>query len=183
MKKFIEIHDNIVPQYIVNSIENYLLIDSQIPLYYKNNLSYHPTSPLYKFSPGVGNSFLMENNQHTEFHGLFSSVLYSLCFFKNILLKKYIQGRCYVDFPSPNPGPDLPPHVDLVFPHLVCLYYINDSDGDTILFKDDKKTEIQRISPKKGRLILFDGSIPHCGSTSKTNTRAVLNFNFLGEFN
>ena len=182
MKKFIEVHDNIVPQYIVNSIENYLLIDSQIPLYYSSNLSYSTSSPSYTFSPGVGNSFVMDDNRHNQFHGLFSSVLYSLCFFKKILLKEYIQGRCYIDFPNPNSGPDLPPHNDLKFPHLVCLYYINDSDGDTILFKDDKKTEIQRVSPKKGRLVFFDGSIPHCGSTSKTNVRAVLNFNFLGEF-
>jgi len=182
MKKFIEIHDNIVPQYIVNSIENLLLINPKIPLYYNNNLSYSSTSPSYKFSPGVGNSFVQENNQHNKFHGLFSSVLYSFCFFKNILLKEYIQGTCYIDFPNPNPGPDLPPHHDQSSPHLVCLYYINDSDGDTILFEDDKKTEIQRVSPKKGRLVCFDGSIPHCGSTSKTNTRATLNFNFLGEF-
>ena len=74
----------------------------------------------------------------------------------------------------------LPPHTDQETPHLSCIYYINDSDGDTILFKDDKKTEIKRIKPKQGRIVFFDGFIPHCSSRPALNTRAVLNFDFKG---
>ena len=58
---------------------------------------------------------------------------------------------------------------------------MNDSDGDTILFKDDKKTEIKRITPKKGRIVFFDGLIPHCSSPPTKNHRAIVNINFIGE--
>ena len=61
--------------------------------------------------------------------------------------------------------------------HYVCLYYVNDSEGDTIIFDNNKK-EIQRITPKKGRIVFFDGSLEHCSTRPSTRTRAVLNFNF-----
>ena len=66
-----------------------------------------------------------------------------------------------------------PIHFDEHTPHFSLLYYINESDGDTIFFKDGK--EIQRVSPKKNRLVISDG-IAHCSSNPiKTELRYVLN--------
>ena len=63
-------------------------------------------------------------------------------------------------------------HVDDEIEHIVLLYYVNDSDGDTILFENEnftgysnKTDELKitnKITPKKGRIVIFDGSIPHC---------------------
>ena len=56
------------------------------------------------------------------------------------------------------------------------IYYINDSDGDTIFF-NDKLKEIKRVNPKKGRAVIFDSQILHCGSNPiKQQNRAVINF-------
>ena len=56
------------------------------------------------------------------------------------------------------------------------IYYINDSDGDTIFF-NDKLKEIKRVSPKKGRAVIFDSQILHCGCNPiKQQNRAVINF-------
>lgn len=68
-------------------------------------------------------------------------------------------------------------HVDYTFPHLVFLYYINTTDGDTVLFQDDRV--IERISPKRGRGILFDGKIIHASSSSTLSPRVILNTNIL----
>jgi hypothetical protein len=58
------------------------------------------------------------------------------------------------------------------------IYYINDSDGDTIFF-NDKLKEIKRVKPKKGRAVLFDSQILHCGCNPiKEHKRAVINFIF-----
>lgn len=76
------------------------------------------------------------------------------------------------------------PHTDLQYengdkiPHLVCLYYINDSDGPTYFF-DKNMNIIQEVHPKQGRVILFDGSQLHAASNPKTNPlRMVININF-----
>ena len=46
-------------------------------------------------------------------------------------------------------------HVDSVKPHTVILYYLHDTDGDTILKTGEK------ITPVKNTALVFDGSIEH----------------------
>lgn len=82
------------------------------------------------------------------------------------------------------------PHVDdpelLGLENFVtAIYYVNDSSGDTVFFCLDKNgelTELQRVTPKKNRLVYFDGSILHAGSPPISGKRIVLNMDFLSTF-
>ena len=67
------------------------------------------------------------------------------------------------------------PHVDLYYPHTVILYYVNDSDGDTVIYKNKK--EWKRFTPKQGSMITFDGSLYHTAEQPKNGTRCVINLN------
>ena len=67
------------------------------------------------------------------------------------------------------------PHKDFDLEHTVALYYVNDSDGDTIFFAGDK--ELQRVTPKKGRIVLFDGNTLHAGGFPTDNPRCIVNYN------
>ena len=66
------------------------------------------------------------------------------------------------------------------------VYYVNDSDGDTIIFDkkhgdEDKQNLniIERISPKKGRAVMFPAHWFHTSTyPSKHNIRFILNINF-----
>jgi len=77
------------------------------------------------------------------------------------------------------------PHTDYEIPHMVMIYYVNDSDGDTIFFEErhtgvtnnNKKTISERISPKKNKCIVFDGLQYHTGSIPKDNHRVFININ------
>lgn len=70
-------------------------------------------------------------------------------------------------------------HTDMEEPHTVCLYYVNDSDGDTFFF-DDNNQIIERITPKKGRIIIFDGSTLHASSMPvQSNYRMSLNIDYI----
>ena len=81
-------------------------------------------------------------------------------------------------------GPDCynTPHNDNKNDHLVIIYYVNDSDGDTFIFENDTyplKVK-QRIFPKAGRFVFFNGNQFHAGIHPKlTDYRIVINFNFM----
>lgn len=68
-------------------------------------------------------------------------------------------------------------HIDYNFPHLVLLYYINNTDGDTVLYEGDRIVE--RIQPRRRRCVLFDGTITHASSSSTLSPRIVLNNNLI----
>lgn len=68
-------------------------------------------------------------------------------------------------------------HIDYNFKHLVFLYYINTTDGDTVLYENDQI--IERVSPKRGRCMIFDGLTYHASSSSTLSPRIVLNTNIL----
>lgn len=61
------------------------------------------------------------------------------------------------------------------------IYYINDADGDTVFFSegDRPENEIARVSPKKGRFVIFPSNISHAGeSPIHTKRRMVINYVF-----
>jgi hypothetical protein len=81
------------------------------------------------------------------------------------------------------------PHIDMPGPNgKILIYYINDSDGDTVIFDElhdsndennsEKKTIIQRVTPKKSRAIMFDSNRYHSGSWPSENDRRIINLNF-----
>ena len=85
-----------------------------------------------------------------------------------------------------NPDAHGMPHVDfpaIKEPLLSAIYYVNDSTGDTLIFnqrfgQSAPLTVKTRVTPKKGRLVVFDGSLLHAGNTPKTNApRININFN------
>ena len=180
MEKFIEIHNDFLSSYVKDQIENVLLNEEGIRYSYLTS----STNPLVNvYQPGFKYMFIKDDlpYYHKEvYHTPFLNILYNFCKHRNIFLTRIIQGRAWLNIPSISPGPELT-HTDWNYPHWVLLYYVNDSDGDTILF-NDKEEEIQRITPQKGKAVFFNGEIKHCASQPVKNHRSVINFNFLGDF-
>ena len=79
-------------------------------------------------------------------------------------------------------------HIDFPFPNKASVFYVNETDGDTI-FYNVKRTdnldvknlkEYDRISPKANRLIIFDGDLLHTGcSPIKHKNRIIINSNYI----
>jgi len=72
-------------------------------------------------------------------------------------------------------------HTDMEAEHIVLLYYVNDSDGETFFFDaDDNVTQV--VSPKKNRAVIFNGNTRHASSRPKFHPRCVVNFNLITEY-
>ena len=198
MNKFIKVYNDIISPDLADVFED-LIVNAGIPFTYVSNitskadveskhLSYKNNKLISKY-PGFS-YLLMQNNNFPRELTLpycfnFFQIPYQLCSKLNINLIDIIRARVFLQVPhiyEKKSGI----HIDIIddednpIPHWVCLYYVTDSDGDTILFEDDKKTEIKRITPKKGRIVFFDGLIPHCSVAPTKNHRIIVNFNFIG---
>ena len=130
----------------------------------------------------------IEDQKATEeidhFHYLFLAMLKHVCVRMNIKKINVLQGRSFLQFPLNLKDKSVDtPHVDLQQEHLVALYYVCDSDGDTIIYNerhepaDKVYTVKQRVTPKQGRMVLFDGSLYHTAEQPKHNVRCVVNYN------
>lgn len=106
--------------------------------------------------------------------------------------KMIVQGRSFMHVPLANRKEYDNIHVDYGRDHLVCLYYVNDTDGDTFIFdktfndvqpgSDFSKVQWnvkQRISPKKGRVVLFNGNQYHSSSGPTKDIRCIINYDVL----
>jgi hypothetical protein len=72
------------------------------------------------------------------------------------------------------------PHVDWKEETESAIYYVNDSDGDTFFFNEKPNqnftniTVKQRVTPRKGRLVLFDSSYLHASSSPIINNERII---------
>ena len=88
------------------------------------------------------------------------------------------------------------PHIDIpkTYGHINMIFYIGNSDGDTIIYKEKflakepyiepklpkTLTEEQRVTPKANRVVIFSGEHLHTGQSPKEHSRRVLiNSNFI----
>tara|TARA_R100000329_G_scaffold74957_1_gene64795 strand:- start:19 stop:615 length:597 start_codon:yes stop_codon:yes gene_type:complete len=121
----------------------------------------------------------------SEFHPLFLKLIHNSC--KKINLKKIdvIQARSFLQLPSNIPHEEVDdPHIDLIdTDHFVMLYYVCDSDGDTIIYNETEKSESytikKKIKPKRGRVVLFDGRLYHTAEQPNNHKRCIVNYDLV----
>ena len=74
------------------------------------------------------------------YHHLFTPLLSKACQHLKIPQTEVIQGRSFLQFPLKNIDTSVvdTPHIDLDegWEHIVVLYYVIDSDGDTIIYNE-----------------------------------------------
>jgi len=99
-------------------------------------------------------------------------VYYTRSFLQVPLEKKFYKDRNNV-------------HVDIPQSHIAAVYYVTDSDGDTIIYDNvygEDVTSLKRhktVTPKAGRMVFFDGSRYHCSSQPTKSARCIINFDLI----
>ena len=106
------------------------------------------------------------------------------------LIPLTIKTNLQTPIPSFNKNNFNTPHFDITPPippfSYTLIYYVMDSDGDTIIFNEKYKgfpnqnfSIFKKITPKKGRIVTFPSSQYHCGSHPITSkARIIINYNF-----
>jgi hypothetical protein len=189
-------------------------IDDIIPRLYQDQIEAEATSDrmAWFFTPESARRVQVDTKyggfSHVAYHfkeptaapsnltALLLPLLFSFCDKAGVPFKTLLRIRLGL-FPQGAPGvPHHNPHVDFYLPHYNALYYVNDSDGDTVIFnetfdevslersveytRDDKFTTARRIPPKKGRMIGFDGRRYHASMHPvQSSHRIAIAFSFV----
>lgn len=200
--------DDLIEKELQNQIED-AMFDCKWTFMMDNTCAYNPKSFgikyrkfLNPFQYDISPSIITHLQSNQKIFELFFPVVKKTCNHVNFKIEKI--GRCIAGIQGvqvireKNKICNI--HVNQETPHLVLLYYVNDVDGETILFdktiddiqdKDKHKMYldesyefniVNKIMPKQGRIFLFDGRTYHSASSPTTGVRCIITLDLFGEF-
>lgn len=186
----ITVLDDVIPKSYQDYLEEFLLNNKNMSWNMVRNLASNKDS---KELGSVG--FSIQCISNGEDHGMLAFVLRGLCHSIadkfNHKFSEIFVARAFLQTPNGTPPKNRMFHIDHPKPHWVLLYYVNDSEGPTIITKERypfssnsltgiaKAETLMEVEPKKGRAVLFHGSHFHDSSVPSKNLRCVINFNLI----
>ena len=187
--EIIVIDDFIILEYQEKIKQELLGLENDFPWYYTEDVT---TAGDFdsQYRPALNHYYVNFNDDdisevESVYHHLFVPMLSKACKYLKIPETEVIQGRSFLQFPLKNIDTSVvdTPHIDLDEgdEHVVVLYYVVDSDGDTIIYNERTEsltyTEKQRVTPKQGRVVIFEGGQYHTAQQPNNGTRCIVNYN------
>ena len=187
--EIIVIDDFISLEYQEKIKQELLGLENDFPWYYTEDVT---TAGDFdsQYRPALNHYYVNFNDDdisevESVYHHLFVPMLSKACKYLKIPETEVIQGRSFLQFPLKNIDTSVvdTPHIDLDEgdEHVVVLYYVVDSDGDTIIYNERTEsltyTEKQRVTPKQGRVVIFEGGQYHTAQQPSNGTRCIVNYN------
>ena len=180
--------DDFIDKEYQQKIKENLMGDNEFPWYYIDDVTaaYEEGN---QGRPGLSHVYVEYNDDGTseitsDFHELFLPLLNQACLVLQVPTAKIIQGRSFLQFPlNLNSSEDDTPHIDLEEGerHIVVLYYVVTSDGDTVIYNQRTESDVytvkQKVTPKQGRVVIFDGGLYHTAQQALKNIRCIVNYN------
>lgn len=188
----IYVFDDIIGLDYQNEIKKKLLGEERFPWYYIEDVSSDDSGNQKR--GGFTHGYVSEQGIESDYHHLFLELIKKSCSKINIKEVNAILGRSFLQLPSNIKREDVDtPHTDIPVDHFVMLYYVCDSDGDTIIYNekcnnlDDYDDNInvvknkifsiqKKVTPKQGRVVLFNGKLYHTAEQPNNNIRCVVNY-------
>ena len=192
----IKVIDNYLPKEYVNNIEKLFLKpeinnSSEIAWFYND----------YTASKDKDYIDRIKNNKHFFDSYQFTHIFYNMGEKNSSHFDKIVRiledtkvnwesierAKANLTTPLPNskPGDITVPHQD-IRPNdnyyknkkfISIIYYVHDTDGDTVFYDNECKKIIKKVKPKKGRVVIFDSLIFHSYKRPvKSDKRVVINF-------
>ena len=196
-KMEIVVIDDIIDTKYQEGIKNILLGDGVwngkvFPWFYTEDVT-GADEPDSQHRAALGHEYVFFDDDDTgrvisDFHSMFIPMLKDVMYRIGLKTEEtdILQGRSFLQLPRNIQREDVDtPHIDIIRKkHLVALYYVCDSDGDTVIYNekdeclDGNYTIKQKVTPKQGRIVLFDGGLFHAAEQPiNSNTRCIVNYN------
>lgn len=182
--------NNLIPKGYQNQLEEDI-IQVNFPWMYIEDVTYNG----YGNNSGLVHSVYDFGRSPSDYLSFIKPLVYSLEEVVDKKIEKLLRIR--IGFLTPRADFNFKhntPHVDFLYPHYTACYYINDSDGDTIMFDQTISdmgldinsqvllnysatttfTESARCGPQKGTAFIMDGRHFHASTSPKINKRRLV---------
>ena len=174
----IVVKDDILAPKVIDYLSN-ITLNGEFPWYFISNSAHEMDNKINKgdhFS--LSHMLFRDNKNYSLYTDIFKTAVLDLQNKLNIDDYEIFRLRLAMQL-NMNKAVINPPHIDEQdLEHKSCILYLNESDGDTCFYKKDKI--FKKVSPKKNRVVLFDGDIFHSSSKPvKHQHRIILNINFI----
>jgi hypothetical protein len=187
----IKIIDNLLPQGYANQIEEDLLRVG-FPWYYVNDV----TNDKYGNNSGLVHLAFDIGTPPSEWYPFIRPMVYSIEQAEGQDIQELLRIRVgFLTKIVPSTAYKYnTPHVDFLIPHHTACYYVNDSDGDTVLFdkflsnvgdvcneetlnnygKTADFDVVKRSSPRKNSVCIFNGERFHSSTSPQHHDRRLV---------
>ena len=129
--------------------------------------------------PQFVHTFYQDGEINSTMYGLVEPIIKAFEEKTNFIIKEVYRVKANLITNAPVKAENIKRaiHQDLIMPNYVSLlYYVHDSDGDTILYQDDKETEAMRVKPVANRVFILLSNKWHNATPPKDHTtRKVIN--------
>lgn len=165
---------DLLPQSYKKEIQDALLGD-EFPYYLNKNI----LPDVKESSSQFTHTLYREDKIESNAFNLIKPMIYFIEDKTNTSLKKIQRIKINLRTKTINDNYELNIHKDMNEDNYKSfLYYVNDSDGDTLFFDDNNKI-IDSITPKENLGIFFNSNIKHTSQAPINNDyRVVINFIF-----
>jgi hypothetical protein len=194
-----QICENFIHPIQQQELEKYIYYNSDIPWSYQHNFERADESISVEFrkndenimKPSCGifyHNMVEDNRIRTDHYKTFSILRTAITSKFKLEVNSLLRMRINLSMPYfNNTDKYTSPHYDYPSPNVkTVIYYVTGDEGDTVLFDESylserdvqKKTVMARVSPKKGKAILFNSNRYHAACMPNKNIRSVVNIIF-----
>ena len=186
----IQVIDDIIPKKLQKQIET--AMTTSMPWHFLPDITNGIDPNTTENRPAFLHMFTQPGQQNSAYYSMIMPIVTNSIERTGYNATQVLACRSFLQLPLSlnNTKPDNA-HVDIEREHLVVLYYVMDSDGDTILYDKewtegestladddmmDSMTIVETVTPVQGRVVVFDGRIFHTAEQPRKNNRCIINF-------
>lgn len=181
---------NVVDKEYQDKIFN-LVTDIQFPWHFMEDTTYEKSTDKTSTTPAFANVIYHPGHAENPYADFFKPLVNAITEKSNLSLAVvhrirlgFLLNTKYAFAGSPYQYNTI--HRDMETPHWTAVYYLNDCDGSTVIFRETETAEkyypLHKSEPKKGKAVVFDGMHYHASTCPKVfNKRIACTINFSAE--
>jgi hypothetical protein len=185
-------YKGIVDREYQKKIHSYLT-DIKFDWHFMEDTTVEFTNTPQRSTPSFGNLIYYSQNKDNPHYDFFKPLITALEEAGNFKIVDLLRVRAGFLLNTKYSLPNMPykyntPHVDYDIDHYTAVYYVNEADGDTVVFHETAPAEkfypLHKSTPEPGKLLLFNGRHYHSSTCPKVHTRRIaITINFTADIN